>query len=53
VKRVLNAAGIAGKRSVGNVMLGYWQDGQASAQALRDGWLYTGDLGHRDAEGFL
>src|SRR5581483_7971543 len=36
-----------------NVMLGYWQDAQASAQALRDGWLYTGDLGHRDAEGFL
>lgn len=36
-----------------NVMLGYWQDAEASAQALRDGWLYTGDLGHRDAEGFL
>ena len=34
-------------------MLGYWQDAQGSAQALRDDWLYTGDLGHRDAEGFL
>jgi len=36
-----------------NVMLGYWQDAPASAQALREGWLHTGDLGHRDADGFL
>ena len=34
-------------------MLGYWQDAPASAQALREGWLHTGDLGHRDADGFL
>jgi long-chain acyl-CoA synthetase len=35
------------------VMAGYWQDAQASARALRDGWLWTGDLGVFDEEGFL
>jgi len=36
-----------------NVMLGYWENPEASAQSLRDGWLYTGDLGHMDKDGFL
>ncbi len=35
------------------VMAGYWHNAEASAGALRDGWLWTGDLGALDAEGFL
>jgi long-chain acyl-CoA synthetase len=32
---------------------GYWRDGEASAQALKDGWLHTGDIGAFDHEGYL
>jgi long-chain acyl-CoA synthetase len=35
------------------VMSGYWANPAATAQALRDGWLWTGDLGAFDADGFL
>jgi len=32
---------------------GYWNRPDATAQTVRDGWLYTGDVGYRDAEGFF
>ncbi|MGX0902051.1 long-chain acyl-CoA synthetase [Roseovarius sp. MBR-79] len=35
------------------VMPGYWQNPEASAQALRGGWLRTGDLGRMDGAGYL
>jgi acyl-CoA synthetase (AMP-forming)/AMP-acid ligase II len=36
-----------------NVMLGYWRDPERSRDALRGGWLWTGDLGFVDADGYL
>jgi long-chain acyl-CoA synthetase len=34
-----------------NVMKGYWNKPEESAQALREGWFHTGDIGRRDAAG--
>ena len=36
-----------------NVMAGYWKNPESTADTVRDGWLYTGDMGYMGNDGFL
>jgi long-chain acyl-CoA synthetase len=36
-----------------NVMRGYWDKPEETAKAMRNGWLLTGDIGHRDSDGYF
>jgi long-chain acyl-CoA synthetase len=37
----------------GNVMHGYWKNDKATAETIKDGWLYSGDMGYMSEDGFL
>lgn len=49
------ANGISGEIVVKgeNVMLGYWKNPDSTEETIKDGWLYTGDLGYIDNENYL
>ena len=36
-----------------NVMKGYWKNEEATADTIKDDWLFTGDMGYVDSDGFL
>jgi len=36
-----------------NIMRGYWNQPEATAEAIRDGWFHSGDLARRDSDGYF
>lgn len=36
-----------------NVMAGYWKNEKSTSEVIKDGWLFTGDMGYLDKDGFL
>ncbi|WP_425088197.1 AMP-binding protein [Stappia sp.] len=50
-----DAPGVSGEILVrgDTVMTGYWNNPQATAETIREGWLHTGDVGAFDADGYL
>jgi fatty-acyl-CoA synthase len=52
---MLASPGEEGELVIGGptVMAGYYRDRAATAAAIRDGWLYTGDLGRQNADGYF
>jgi long-chain acyl-CoA synthetase len=55
-----DAGAVAGPEQTGeicvrgaNVMLGYWKQPGETARVFRNGWLLTGDVGHRDRDGYF
>jgi long-chain acyl-CoA synthetase len=36
-----------------DLMMGYWKNPEATSQVIRDGWLYTGDIGTMDKDGYF
>ena len=54
-KDIVPGSGEAGELLLGgrHMMLGYWNKPEATAEALKEGWLYTGDICTIDADGFI